>query len=329
MAFNATRNTIAGTLGFCSAFIGNRPSTFVAGAYQEPALTGANLILSTILSPPFAWQWNRTTTPFNLVAGQSDYLVSLPDFGWLEKATIENAATPSGQLSSAIYELQIATCLAAGSKKNRPSQISVQYDDNAGNITFRFLPVPDVAYSAVLTYQKAAPLVTSLYATPLSISSVSNASNGTTVYTGTITGGASNAFAGQYFQAGTQGQSFAKNANNGVFLCTASSATSITLQNPNGVSDTTGAVALATTWAPLPDKYNFLYERAMSAQLHKMYDSAMYAMELQIFFRQLVGISEGLSETAKAIFLEDRLAQIRTEAAVVAANTASPKQRII
>jgi hypothetical protein len=57
-----------------------------------------------------------------------------------------------------------------------------------------------------------------------------------------------------------------------------------------------------------------------------MYDAATYGMELQLFFRQLVGCSEGLSDTAKAIFLEDKLSQMRTEAAAQAASTASPKR---
>ena len=69
-----------------------------------------------------------------------------------------------------------------------------------------------------------------------SITSVANAVSGSTTYTGTITGGAGNAFAGYYFS--TNG--FAVGANNGYFLCTASTATTLVLDNANGATDTTG-----------------------------------------------------------------------------------------
>ena len=116
--------------------------------------------------------------------------------------------------------------------------------------------------------------------------------------------------------------------NNGLFYVANSTSTSVTLQNPNGVvqASTPGIIQPAVTWAPIPDKYNFLYNRGMLAHLHGMYDMQSYLTELQLFIRELVGCSEGLSDTAKAIFLEDRLSQIRTAAASQAGNTATPKR---
>jgi hypothetical protein len=73
---------------------------------------------------------------------------------------------------------------------------------------------------------------------PFSITSVANASGGNTVYTGTITGGASNAYVGYNFTP----SGFAHSANNGTFECVASTATTITLNNPSGVADTTGSM---------------------------------------------------------------------------------------
>jgi hypothetical protein len=68
------------------------------------------------------------------------------------------------------------------------------------------------------------------------LTAAANASGGTTVYTGTITNGASpsNAWQGYYFT--TSG--FTNAANNGTFLCTASTATNITLANASGVAET-------------------------------------------------------------------------------------------
>lgn len=66
---------------------------------------------------------------------------------------------------------------------------------------------------------------------------------GSTVYTGTITGGASNAYAGRLFTIA----GFDLTANNGTFECTASSATTLTLSNAAGVADTHAGTAQDNT----------------------------------------------------------------------------------
>ena len=84
------------------------------------------------------------------------------------------------------------------------------------------------------------------------LTSVANASGGNTVYTGTITGGtpvasgAANAYVGVAFTISgfTNGV-----ANNGLFWCTASTATTLTLNNTAGVAETHAATAAATTSA--------------------------------------------------------------------------------
>lgn len=90
-------------------------------------------------------------------------------------------------------------------------------------------------------------------ATTLLITSAANASGGTTVYTGIFTGGGSNAFAGLKFTV----VGFAAGVNNGTFVCTASTTTTLTLQNPIGVSETPGTPAtVSTTGAVYWDKQN-------------------------------------------------------------------------
>jgi hypothetical protein len=59
------------------------------------------------------------------------------------------------------------------------------------------------------------------------------AGGGSTVYTGAFTGGGSSAFAGLIFAV----WGFANNDNNGVYPCTASTATTLTLTNPNGIAE--------------------------------------------------------------------------------------------
>jgi hypothetical protein len=73
------------------------------------------------------------------------------------------------------------------------------------------------------------------------VTAAANASFGTTDYTGTFTGGVGNAWVGYYITI----SGFGNANNNGSWICTASSNTTITLQNGAGVAQAGGATA---TW---------------------------------------------------------------------------------
>jgi hypothetical protein len=81
----------------------------------------------------------------------------------------------------------------------------------------------------------------------LTLTSVAAASGGSTVYTGTITGGGSNALAGETFKI--YGFTASSGANNGTFLCTASTTTTLTLSNASGVVETATGTAVPSTLA--------------------------------------------------------------------------------
>jgi len=137
------------------------PLVFAANTYNDPAFSNADWVMQTILAPPFAWRWNRTSkgTPsapaFTTVIGQSDYSVSLPTFGWLEKATLYDP--DSGY---AAFELQVELLKAAETLANQPQRIATQLDDGQGNITFRLFGTPDKVYNICLEFQNAAQLFT-------------------------------------------------------------------------------------------------------------------------------------------------------------------------
>jgi hypothetical protein len=222
-------NTLQNTANWLTGFIVQRPTTGVGGNPNEPFLTSANYAMQTILAPPFRWEWNRTfaLSAITTVVGQTDYPITLPTFGWLEKATLVNAAAVAPTPSN--FELEVYEILAVDGTQNRPLKIAVLLDDNNGSITFRLFPVPDEIYTVNLEYQRS-PILAS-----------------------TLTG----------------------------------------------------------LWAPIPDKLSFLYERFMMAQMQMMYNQQLGLSNLEIFFRQLVGAAEGLTEMEKAIFLEDSLRPIR------------------
>lgn len=123
---------------------------------QEPALTMANLILQRILGPPFIWRQNRATLPVPITtAGGTDYTVNVPNMGRIETQWLNDPASGKNM------ELGGAVALARVSSTQRPTQVAPQYDDNLGNITFRFNAIPDKAYTAYFDYQQKAPLITS------------------------------------------------------------------------------------------------------------------------------------------------------------------------
>lgn len=150
----ASTITLQRSVTLSSAFIRYAPLTM---SLDDPALSNADWVRQFILSAPFAWRWNRTVINFQTVVGQSDYVVSTNNFGWLEKAVIYNP--DDGNLTN---ELEIENNLAVETKPNLPVRISAQSDNDAGQITFRIVPAPDAVYNVELTAQKAAPTFTSL-----------------------------------------------------------------------------------------------------------------------------------------------------------------------
>lgn len=77
---------------------------------------------------------------------------------------------------------------------------------------------------------------------PLTLTAAAASVNGSTAYTGTITGGGSNALEGKSFTIA----GFTNAGNNGTFICTASSTTVLTLTNTGGVLETHAGTATET-----------------------------------------------------------------------------------
>jgi hypothetical protein len=121
---------------------------------MEPGVTMANTVLGTMLGTPFCWRQNRSNISINLTtAGGTDYTESVPTLGFIETQWLVDS-------TGDILELNGATALAKVSFQRTPTLMAPQYDDNNGNITFRFNSVPDGAYTAFLDIQNAAPVIT-------------------------------------------------------------------------------------------------------------------------------------------------------------------------
>ncbi len=84
-----------------------------------------------------------------------------------------------------------------------------------------------------VAHKPSVPLTQVVIPAPFTLTSVDNSLDiqGTTVYHGTITGGVGSAYAKYKFTV----TGFTNAGNNGTFLCTASTATTLTLQNANSI----------------------------------------------------------------------------------------------
>ena len=206
------------------------------GNSLEPALSSANMVMQTILGPPFDWIWNNqeisftctptlATTPATNVAvaggiltitapntyvpnalvtagsfvtatflnGQiftvltasptqftaainnpnyisapdtgtltttttQDYTVIIPNFSHIEHTSVYDI----GQTPNKWYEMDVKNTLALDSILGRPQFLSPHTEDANGNVTFRLMPAPDLAYPVSVHIQKAAPEISSL-----------------------------------------------------------------------------------------------------------------------------------------------------------------------
>ena len=151
------------TINRSSQFARLEPLLFASNTNNDPAFSNADWVKQTILAPPFGWRWNRTIegTPsapaFATTVGESDYSLSLPNFGWLEMAVLYDLQ--SGYVAT---ELQVELLKGEDTLPNVPQRIAAQMDDGAGTITFRIFPAPDQVYNVVLLYQNAATLFTNV-----------------------------------------------------------------------------------------------------------------------------------------------------------------------
>jgi hypothetical protein len=147
----ASTLTVKDGILFCSPYI--KQQRFNVNNMQ-PALGAAQVVVNTMLGAPFSWRQNRATFSIPISSGGgTDYSFSVPNLGHIETQWLTDG-------SGKIHALNGAVSLARTGTQRLPTEVAPQYDDNQGNITFRFNAVPDVAYTALFDYQQKPPLLT-------------------------------------------------------------------------------------------------------------------------------------------------------------------------
>lgn len=237
---------------YTAKYYGGRPDALWAGANIEltnrltlqrrPGLStfnttgGSGFTYPTVPQSAYSFQLNNGTIRVIIDTGstgpsESDSITSVA-------ASVGNLAVYTGTFTSGANNgLQGFTVTVSGFVNSGNNGVFNVYQSTATTLTL-------INSNAVVETHAAT-------AATLILTSVANASAGSTVYTGTITNGGSNAYAGLVFLVA----GFQNGVNNGTFTCTASSTTTITLSNALGVSET-NAGTLVSTGAVYWDQQN-------------------------------------------------------------------------
>ena len=121
----------------------------------EPGLTMGNIVLQRMLGAPFVWRFNRVNFQIPVsTAGGTDYVISAPNMHRIETQWLTDA-------KGSVFELKGDVTKPKVSAQRRPQTAAPVYDDNNGNITFRFDAVPDQPYTAYFDCQQKPRLLTS------------------------------------------------------------------------------------------------------------------------------------------------------------------------
>ena len=139
------------TMNFAAAFLKNQPQEIMN---MEPAVMVGNMVLSFMLGPPLRWRQNRVEISFAITGAATDYQRAVANFGFIETAWLVDGAGNQHPLMGAL-------AVTVNPDPARPQKIAPQFDDNAGNITFRFDTTPDQSYTAYVDLQQSAPLLSS------------------------------------------------------------------------------------------------------------------------------------------------------------------------
>ncbi|VVB52828.1 Uncharacterised protein [uncultured archaeon] len=142
---NLLSDTINYILPFC------RYQSASVGTNLMPIIGIANIVRNVILAAPMVWDFNRAeSTATTLTATQQDYTLTLSDFGYLEKASVQD---PVNSTWYEIPDIRNNSALAKSTTTTRPQVVSTQ---NGTGPVLRFSAVPDKNYPLSVVYQKSA-----------------------------------------------------------------------------------------------------------------------------------------------------------------------------
>lgn len=278
----------------------------ITGSSLEPALTIGNIVKGTVFQPPFAWPWNRSLLRFPLIPGTQAYLQALATFGWLEAANVSTGCL----VTNTVLSGNIATYAAANNFT--AGELVTVFGTTNGSGVF------NVSNQPVL----AAGLSSSGFALANQAGNVGSAAEANGVAMDPL----------QIFPLDV------KLVLGDSLKAAQPAAISPQLDDDNGnitfhVSPAPDKpylvslryqrapvpfAALSDTWAPMPDaRMQHVYMAGFKAFCFEMDKDERTGLEMQNFARNLLSMSQGLSEQEKALFYADFLSKMRDQNAVL------------
>lgn len=306
-------HTLAEVFQYASQYIRLAPLTFasgpIGGRTSDPALSIGDWVRQTLLSPPFAWRWNRATTTITTVIGTQDYVASTASAVTM---TCPNPTTV--QITS-----NVLTLTSAGF---------------GGTTTFgAVVNFAGFTHASLLFLNGTSATVISSSATVLVV-----AYNHANVGPVSEIGGVATArvFAAPNFgwleKASITASGVAKELEVAMVLAEDSQQNlpvKIAPQLDNGAGTVTFRLlpvpdkvytlqltwqqaaptftATSDTWSPLPDYMYHIYSSGVLAKAYEYLGDARWPFTMNMFLKQLVSFHGGLTESQVNVFLSERL----------------------
>ena len=273
------------TLEFCRLFIFQRQTAF--GNFNEPAISSANTVLQTLLSPPFRWPWNRVVTGFVCTPGQQDYVL----FNWQPTVAVSvgyvlvdsngnsQSVTTAGTTGGSIPTWNVTTGLTTTDGSAIWTNLGPIGLSN-GSISYNFGWIEGASVKAQLpndnrqVWKEISPKiwlgVDSARSRPHSISAqFLNETNGSVTFR----------------IMPTPDQAYP---------------VSITIQQPPPLF-----TKLDQTWSPVPDQYSHIYNWGLLSLLFMFADDPRFQFANQKFIAHLLSANQGLTDTERNIWLNN------------------------
>jgi hypothetical protein len=287
----STTTTLGGSIGYAQSFLGFRGLTI--GVNSEPAVTAANIILLTVISPPFSWNWNRGLAVFTTVPGQQDYTVPVSQFGFIEKAGYQ---IPSATITNTVIAGGVATYTANNSFQAGDVVTVTGTTNGSGIFNVQNQPI--------------------LAATPTQFTITNSGAAATSADTGTAVVGTTSEVSQV---AKILGSASEQSSTNQIAAQVDDNAGNITfrlLPAPNRVYNMTVTyqkkplqlmTGTSSTWAPIPDQYEQIYTWGFLALMMAYSGDSRWVSMNQKFVSSLLGIAEGLTDQDREVFQQSWL----------------------
>lgn len=303
-------NTLQGTINWAQAFIQYSP--LAVGAGLEPAISIASMIRNSMMTAPMAWHWNRVEdSSKSTQISVQDYVYNITNLGYIELVTLIDSSGKAFQMKD-VYNYDAIAPVGSNAVPQRPQAAALVTNTIGTGFKLRFMGLPDAVYQIIVTYQPAPPQFGAF-----TVTSVLAASGGNTVYNGI-------SFPSLSFPIGSDvtviGANNAQNntvPNSGLFQVVSATPTQLTLNNPNGVAETSSNILVANQdWSPIPDSYSDIYNNLFLGEAMAVVDDNKSQIYRHRGVSAFLAKSEGLSDTQKNVFAQQWLAQGRESTTV-------------